>query len=101
MVGNEVSPAVPWMLSFLNGSTIVGLMFGRIYWWLPGSNGATKGLIFGLAGWAVMGLLFFPLIGLGFFASQAGPGGWPALFSLGMLLIYSVVLGVVYAASNS
>ena len=34
------------------------------------------------------------------------PGGnlqtiWPALFSLAMLLVYSVVLGIVYAALNS
>ena len=45
-----------------------------------------------------MGLLFFPLLGLGLFAIGAGLGIWPALFSLAMLLTYSVVLGIVYAA---
>jgi hypothetical protein len=101
LVGSEVHPLVPWALSFLNGATIVGFIFGRIYRLLPGKSGATKGLIFGLLGWAMMGVLFFPLIGLGLFAIQIGLGIAPALFALAMLLTYSVVMGMVYAALNS
>jgi hypothetical protein len=101
MVGSEVHPMVPWVLSFLNGSTIVGFIFGRSYRRLPGNNGAAKGLIFGVLGWAIMGLLFFPLLGLGFFATQIGLGLSPALFSLAMLLAYSVVMGIVYATLDS
>lgn len=100
LVGSTIHPGVPWALSFLNGSTIVGFVFGRIYRWLPGDNGAVKGLIYGVLGWTVMGLLFFPMLGLGFFALQAGLGIWPALFSLAMLLTYSIVMGIVYAALN-
>jgi hypothetical protein len=58
-------------------------------------------LIFGVLGWAIMGLLFFPLLGLGFFATQIGLGLSPALFSLAMLLAYSVVMGIVYATLDS
>ena len=43
-----------------------------------------------------MGLIFFPLIGLGPFAFGAGLGIAPALLSLAMLLTYSLVLGTVY-----
>jgi hypothetical protein len=43
-----------------------------------------------------MGLIFFPLIGLGPFATGSGLGVGPALLSLAMLLTYSVVLGTVY-----
>jgi len=43
-----------------------------------------------------MDLLFFPLLGLGLFATSLGIGLWPALFSLGMMLAYSVVMGTVY-----
>jgi hypothetical protein len=100
LIGRDVHPLVPWALSFLNGSTIVGFVFGRSYRWLPGANGATKGLIYGALGWAVMGLLFFPLLGLGLFATQLGLDAWPALFSLAMLLTYSVVMGMVYSALN-
>ncbi len=98
LTGSHVSALIPWALSFVNGLTIVGFTFGRSYSRLPGSNGAAKGLLFGLVMWVVMGLLFFPLIGLGVFASGVGLGAWPALFSLGMLLTYSVVMGLVYQA---
>lgn len=96
--GDNVNPWVPWVLSFLNGLTIVGFAFGRSYSRIPGSNGATKGLLFGMVMWVVMGTVFFPLIGLGLFASGIGLGIRPAMFSLGMLLTYSVVMGLVYQA---
>jgi hypothetical protein len=41
-------------------------------------------------------LVFFPLLGLGPFAIQVGLGLRPALFSLFMMLTYSVALGIVY-----
>lgn len=88
-------------LSFLNGSLVVGALFGRLYRRLPGRNGAVKGLIFGLFGWMVMGLLFFPWLGLGVFALSVGLGIQPALFSLAMLLAYSVVMGMVYDALDA
>nr|WP_315705945.1 MULTISPECIES: DUF6789 family protein [unclassified Bradyrhizobium] len=98
ITGSSVDPIVPWALSFLNGSTIIGLVFGQLYRSLPGSSGAVKGAVYGLLGWLVMGVLFFPMIGLGAFATGAGLGVAPALFSLAMLLTYSVVLGSVYGA---
>ncbi len=88
------------MLSFLNGAVVLGFLFGRTYGLLPGRNGATKGFVFGVVGWVVMGLLFFPWLGRGLFASQAGLGVLPALFSLLMLLTYSVIMGVVYSTLN-
>ena len=89
------------MLSFLNGSTLVSFMFGYLYPRLPAGGGAIKGLMFGMLAWVVMGLAFFPLIGLGVFAANLKLGIWPALFSLAMLLTYSVVMGIVFAALNS
>jgi len=44
----------------------------------------------------VMDLVFFPLLGLGPFAMRVGLGLRPALFSLLMMLTYSVALGLVY-----
>ena len=98
ILGRDVHPVIPWALSFTNGSMIIGFVFGQIYWWLPGHAGAAKGLIYGVLGWAIMGLVFFPLLGLGFFAFHVGIGISPALFSLAMLLTYSVTMGVVYDA---
>jgi hypothetical protein len=99
-VGSSVHPVIPWVLSFLNGAVVLGFLFGRTYPLLPGRNGATKGFVFGVVGWIVMGALFFPWLGRGLFASQAGLGVLPAFFSLLMLLTYSVIMGVVYSALN-
>lgn len=100
LVGSSVHPIVPWTLSFLNGAVVLGFLFGRSYAWLPGQNGVTKGFVFGVLGWIVMGVLFFPWLGRGLFATQAGLGVRPALFSLLMLLTYSVIMGIVYSALN-
>jgi hypothetical protein len=100
-VGTNVPAIVPWSLTFLNGMAILGFLFGRINRLLPGKTGASKGLIFGLIGWIMMGLIFFPLIGLGPFAFEIGLGIAPALLSLAMVLTYSVVLGTVYVALDS
>jgi len=97
LVGSSVHPLIPWAFSFLNGSVILGLLFGRTYRWLPGRSGAAKGFVFGVLGWTLMGLAFFPALGRGLFASQTGLGLQPALFSLMMILTYSLVMGIAYA----
>ena len=96
-IGTDVPAIVPWALSFLNGMTILGFLFARIYSLLPGRTGAVKGVTFGVIGWVFMNLIFFPMIGLGPFAVRADAGIGPALLSLVMLQTYSVVLGTVYA----
>jgi hypothetical protein len=88
-VGRDVPAIVPWLLSLVNGMAILGFLFGRISGLLPGRTGLFKGVIFGLIGWILMGLIYYPLIGLGPFAFQAGLGIAPALLSLAMLLRWS------------
>jgi Family of unknown function (DUF6789) len=101
LIGGHVDPVIPWAMSFLNGSTLLGLCFGWAYPRLPGRTGAAKGFAFGLVGWVVMGVLLFPLLELGTFATELGLGIAPALFSLAMLMAYSIVMGMVYAALTS
>jgi Family of unknown function (DUF6789) len=96
LIGHDIHPKVLWLVSFFNGSTVVGLVFGYLYRYLPGGCGASKGMVFGLCGWLVMNLLAFPLVGLGSFATAIGLGLWPAAFSLAMLSTYSVAMGLVY-----
>ena len=95
---SDVPAIVPWLLSFLNGMTLIGLLFGRVIQRLPGRSGAAKGLSFGVIGWLLLNLIFFPLIDLGPFAARVGAGIGPALLSLAMLMTYSIVLGIVYVA---
>ena len=101
LTGSSVNPLIPWALSFLNGSVLLGFLFGRIYRLLPGESGAAKGFVFGVLGWLAMGLVFFPMLGRGLFATGAGLGFQPAVFSLLMLLAYSVIMGVIYSALNA
>jgi len=100
-IGTNVPAIVPWALSFLNGMTILGFLFARTNRLLPGKTGAVKGMIFGLIGWVFMGLVFFPLIGLGPFAMSVGSGFGPAVLSLVTLQTYSIVLGTVYVALDA
>ena len=100
-VGANVPAIVPWALSFLNGMTVLGFLFARTNRLLPSKTGAVKGIIFGLIGWVFMGLVFFPLIGLGPFAMSVGSGFGPAVLSLVMLQTYSIVLGTVYVALDA
>ena len=99
-VGGSVHPLVPWALSFLNGAVVLGMVFGRSYRLLPGRSGAAKGFVFGVLGWIAMGVLFFPMLGRGLFATGAGLGLLPALFSLLMLLSYGIIMGIAFSALN-
>jgi hypothetical protein len=101
VIGNSVNPVIPWALSYFNGSVVLGFLFGHYYQSLPGHTGVTKGLIFGFAVWVAMGLIFFPAIGKGWFATQTGLGYAPTFFTLVMVLTYSVTLGVAYSVFTS
>jgi hypothetical protein len=83
----RTSTARPWR----------GFAFANFYHHLPGDGGPIKGFIAGVFGWLAMDLIFFPLLGLGPFAVHLGLDIWPALFSLGMMLAYSIVMGLVTA----
>jgi hypothetical protein len=100
LVGGSVHPLIPWALSFLNGAVVLGILFGRLYRWLPGRSGAAKGFVFGLFGWLAMGFLLFPMLDRGLFAGRIGLGVLPAAFSLVMLLCYGIIMGIAYSALN-
>lgn len=51
LIGHTIHPHILWLVSFFNGSTAVGLAFGHLYRYLPGSSGASRGLVFGLCCW--------------------------------------------------
>lgn len=101
MTGEDINPGVLWLLSFFNGFVVISFVFRLVYRWLPGSSGAIKGFVYGFLGWAMMGLIFFPMLGLGVFALDAGLGTAPALFSFAMVQTYSVVMGMVYSALDA
>lgn len=64
---------------------------------LPGRNNWKSGLSFGLALWLLSGVVFFPLVGAGFFAMGLGAGILPIVGSLVLHLAYGLTLGAVYS----
>lgn len=97
LAGTSVPAAALWLITYFNGAVVLGFIFARVHRLLPGRSGVVRGLFFGVVVWALMGAVVFPLLGKGLFASAIGLGFAPALFSLVMVLVYSVALGVVYA----
>jgi hypothetical protein len=96
ITGTDVHPAVAWILSFVNGALIWGLIFGQVYRFLPGRRAWQKGVIFGMCAWAAMNLIFFPLVDRGLFAINYGLGIRPALLMIVMMLSYSITMSIIY-----
>lgn len=96
LMGTDVHPSVTWLLSFVNGALIWGFIFGQAYRFLPGQGPWLKGAFFGVCAWMAMGLLFFPLVDRGIFATKLGFGIAPAILMLVALLAYSVTMSFVY-----
>ena len=43
--GEYVHPLLPWVISYVNGSTAAGFAFANLYRHLPGASGPIKGFI--------------------------------------------------------
>lgn len=100
VVGGAFS-GVTWTIPFITGALFVGFLFGRIYRYLPGNEFIGKGIFFGILVWLIMGLVFFPLVGHGFFAVGLGLGIKPAMLMFAMLVTYSLTMSAVYDRLNA
>jgi hypothetical protein len=77
--------------------TLFALAYARLVDQLPGRNSWRSGLVYGLGLWLLSAVIFFPLMGAGFFALQLGAGLLPVLGSLILHLAYGGVLGLIYS----
>ena len=92
-----MEPPLSWLLSYVNGALILGFVFGQIYVYLPGRTAVAKGAVFGFVAWLLMNFGLLPLIGRGIFALELGLGALPTTLMLGMLMIYSITMSLLYA----
>lgn len=91
---------VGWIAHFIVGTLILGPIFGVLCPRLPTDTPESKGILFGVGAFVVMGLTVAPLVGLlggrpvGIFFMQAGFGtlAWMIVTHA----IYGIVLGSVY-----
>jgi hypothetical protein len=95
-VGTSLPPALQALLPLVSGALIWSSIFAWAYRWIPGRTALAKGLAVAAFAWLLTGLVLFPAIGEGWFALDAGAGGWPALMMLVALSSYCITLSLVY-----
>lgn len=91
------TPAVPivgWLLHFVIGSVVWGMLFAVLIRHIPGRSSTVKGLVFGTAAWLLMMIMVMPLAGAGLFGLQLGMGAPVA--TLVLHWVFGAVLGAVY-----
>lgn len=94
--GMTVTPVLSWVVPMISGALVWSSIFAWAYDVIPGRSPARKGVAVTLFAWFVTGLIIFPLIGHGVFATKAGAALWPALMMLVMLCAYCLTLSLVY-----
>lgn len=89
------SPAVGWIVHFMIGTLLWGLIFAWIAPRLPGAMW-WRGMVFSVGPWLIMMAAMMPMAGAGFFGLSLGIGA--PLMTLMMHLIYGALLGGVYGS---
>lgn len=87
-------PWIGWVVHFAAGVLILGPLFAVLCPRLPTDTPATKGIVFAVGAWLVMGLTVMPLAGLGVFGAAGGFG--TVAWMLATHMLFGVVLGRVY-----
>lgn len=95
-IGTAMPQSLLWILTLINGALIWSAIFSWAYDLIPGRTAIAKGIVVAVFAWLVVGVLIFPLVGLGAFARNAGMGAWPAILMLAMLGAYCLTLSGVY-----
>lgn len=92
--------AVGWIAHFLVGTVVLGSAFGVLCPRLPTDTPESKGILFAVGAFVVMGLTVAPLVGavggrpVGIFFMQAGFG--TLVWMIFTHALYGIVLGNVY-----
>ncbi|MFW2343461.1 DUF6789 family protein [Brevundimonas sp.] len=89
MFGIDSVPWIGWAGHFLVGTLVLGPLFGILCPRMPTEMPETKGVVFAVGAFMVMGLTIAPLTGIGMFGMRAG------FFTVAWLVLTHVVFGVV------
>lgn len=94
MAGMPETPAVGWALHFVAGTLVLGPLFGILCPRLPTDTPESKGILFAVGAYVIMGLTIAPLANIGVFGLRAGFGtlAWMILTHA----VFGIVLGNVY-----
>jgi len=94
MLGTPAVPIVGWIMHFMIGTVVWGVLFALIGKSLPGSGYVSKGLTFGVLAWVLMMVMVMPMAGAGFFGLSLGM--MAPVMTLMLHLVYGAVLGGLY-----
>jgi len=99
MLGMPAVPLVGWVMHFMIGTVLWGVLFALIGKSLPGGGYVSKGLSFGVLAWVLMMVMVMPLAGAGFFGLSLGM--MAPVMTLMLHLVYGAVLGGLYKLLSS
>ncbi len=96
MLGLPATPVVGWIIHFLIGTVLWGVLFALLYAVLPGRSAVSKALLFATGAWLLMMLIPLPLSGAGLFGLHIGL--MAPVMTLILHWIWGAVLGLTFAA---
>jgi len=94
MLGTPAVPIIGWIMHFMIGTVVWGVLFALIGKSLPGNGFIVKGLSFGVLAWMLMMVMVMPMAGAGFFGLSLGM--MAPVITLILHLVYGAVLGGLY-----
>ena len=98
-MGVAASPMLGWLMHFMIGTVLWGILFALLYSRLPGGSAIGKGVVFAIGAWLLMMLVPMPMAGAGLFGMKMGM--MAPVMTLILHLIWGVVLGWVFGALTS
>jgi uncharacterized membrane protein YagU involved in acid resistance len=94
-MGMPATPMVGYLLHFVIGAIVFGVLFHVLNGSLPGGNQLMKGIVFGVVAWLLMMLLVMPMAGAGMFGMSMGT--MAPVMTLLLHVIFGAVLGFSYS----
>ncbi len=94
MMGMPQTPVVGWVIHFLIGAFVWGILFAQTFEKLPTAKAWSKGVVFSLGAWLLMMLIPMPMAGEGLFGLNIGIQA--PMATLMLHIIFGVALGVAY-----
>lgn len=88
------STLVGWIMHFMIGTVLWGLLFAWLDPHLPGGAHWLKGIWFSVGAWLIMMIVLMPMAGAGLFGVKLGM--MAPIMTLLMHIIYGAALGGVY-----
>lgn len=93
-LGLPLTPAIGWLMHFLIGTVLWGVLFAVLESSLPGNALWVRGALFSIGAWLLMMIIMMPLAGAGLFGLALGM--LAPIATLVLHLVFGVVLGAIY-----